>query len=108
MNRLFAASALVCSLSANAFAQDSQPEVTACKASALVALREKSPAIKDVILDPDSLSIATANTKIESTTIKTIIFGEAYLKTDKSDKPQQMLCIIGEKGKVLLTFFTQH
>jgi hypothetical protein len=34
--------------------------------------------------------------------------GEAYLKTDRSDKPRRFLCLLGEKGKVLLTFFTQN
>jgi hypothetical protein len=32
--------------------------------------------------------------------------GEAYLRTDRSDKPRRFLCLLGEKGKVLLTFFT--
>ena len=31
---------------------------------------------------------------------------EAYLRTDKSDKPRRFLCLIGEDSKVLLTFFT--
>jgi len=83
------------------------PEVDACKASAVIALQKTSPEIKEVILDLDGLMIAEADTKIEDTPIKTIIYGDAYLKTDKTDKPRQMLCIIGEKGKVLLTFFTK-
>ena len=33
--------------------------------------------------------------------------GEAYLQRDKSDKAYQFVCLIGEKGKVLMTFFTQ-
>ncbi len=107
MIRCLAASVCLLALALPAIAQE-KPEVTACKASGLVALREKSPAVKEVILDMDGLTIAQADTRIEDTPIKTIIFGDAYLKTDKSDKPQQMLCIIGEKGKVLLTFFTQR
>ena len=31
---------------------------------------------------------------------------EAYLRTDRSDKPRRFLCLLGEKNKVLLTFFT--
>ncbi len=107
MNRVCIAAMFGLLVVTGAQAQE-QPEVTACKSSALVALREKSPTIKEVILDMDGLTIAKADTKIEDTPVKTIIFGDAYLKTDKSDKPQQMLCIIGEKGKVLLTFFTQR
>ena len=51
---------------------------------------------------------AVAETKVEDTPVTRIIMGEAYLKTDKSDKPRRFLCLIGEKGKVLLTFFTQR
>jgi hypothetical protein len=39
--------------------------------------------------------------------VKTIIIGDAYLERTKSEKPNRFLCIIGAKGKVLLTFFTQ-
>ena len=42
-----------------------------------------------------------------ATKAKTIIIGDAYLERTKSEKPNRFLCIIGAKGKVLLTFFTQ-
>jgi hypothetical protein len=33
--------------------------------------------------------------------------GEAYIQRgSKSGKPDRFVCLIGEKGKVLLTFFT--
>lgn len=81
-------------------------ELSACKATALIALQERDAAIKDIYFDEDGLSIADSNTKIEDTPVKHILMGEAYLQTNKQDKPRRFLCLIGEKGKVLLTFFT--
>ena len=101
-------------LSASVFAQsakDSIPssaELAACKATALSALSQKDAAITDIIIDEDGLTIATADTKVEDTPIKRIIMGEAYLHTLRQDKPRRFLCLVGEKGKVLLTFFTQN
>ena len=86
----------------------SSPELTACKATAMAALTAREPEIKDIYFDEDGATIATSDTKVEDTPIKRIIMGEAYLKTDKSDKPRRFLCLLGEKGKVLLTFFTQN
>ena len=68
--------------------------------------RERNPAIRDVSLDMDSMTVAKANTKVEDTPIRTIIVGEAYLEQGKKDSRRTFLCLIGEKGKVLLTFFT--
>ena len=90
----------------NAHAQ-SIPELEACRTTGLLALREKNPAIKDVSLDADSMTIAKANTKVEDTVIKTIVIGDAYLEKGKKDTRRTFLCLIGEKGKVLLTFFTE-
>ncbi len=84
------------------------PEVVACKATALIALSEKDPSIKDIFIDLDGLTVAKADTKIEDTPVRHIIMGEAYLQTNRKDKPRRFLCIIGDKGKVLLTFFTQQ
>ena len=52
------------------------------------------------------MTVAKANTKIEDTPIRTIIVGDAYLEQGKKDLRRTFLCLIGEKGKVLLTFFT--
>ena len=82
------------------------PEITSCKNAALLTISAREPEIKDIYLDEDGATIATAETKVEDTPITKIIMGEAYLRTDKSDKPRRFLCLIGEKGKVLLTFFT--
>ena len=82
------------------------PELEACRSTGLIALRERDPSIKDLILDFDGMTVAKANTKVEDTPIKTIVIGDAYLEKGKKDTRRTFLCLIGEKGKVLLTFFT--
>jgi hypothetical protein len=52
-------------------AQVANPELEACRATGLIALRERNPAIKDVSLDMDSMTVAKANTKVEDTPIRT-------------------------------------
>ena len=84
------------------------PEIAACKATGLVALKEKSPSVKELVLDMETLTVAKANTKIENIPIRTIIMGEVYLERKETGKSQHFLCLIGEKGKVLLTFFSAH
>lgn len=84
------------------------PELAACKSTAMIAITAREPEIKDIVIDEDGLTIAVSETRVEDTPITRIIMGEAYLKTDKSDKPRRFLCLLGEKGKVLLTFFTQR
>src|SRR3954463_10979995 len=69
-------------------------------------LKERSPSVKDIILDMDTLTVSKASTKIEDTPVRTMIMGEVYLERKETEKSQQFLCLIGEKGKVLLTFFT--
>jgi hypothetical protein len=76
--------------------------------SGLVALEEGSPAIKDLTFDIDGLAVSKAETKLEDTPVKMVIMGDAYLQREKSDKPDRFVCLIGEKGKVLLTFFTEQ
>jgi hypothetical protein len=87
-------------------AQVANPELEACRSTGLIALRERNPGIKDVSLDVDGMTVAKANTKVEDTPIKTIVIGDAYLEKGKKDSRRTFLCLIGEKGKVLLTFFT--
>lgn len=82
------------------------PAVAACKTTALKTISATDPEIKDIYIDEDGATIAVADTKVEDTPITRIIMGEAYLRTDRSDKPRRFLCLIGEEGKVLLTFFT--
>lgn len=82
------------------------PEIASCKAAALHTISAREPEIKDIYIDEDGATVAVSETKVEDTPITRIIMGEAYLRTDRSDKPRRFLCLIGEKGKVLLTFFT--
>jgi hypothetical protein len=84
------------------------PEVEACQASGLAALKERSPSIDNLNFDIDGLAITKASTKVEDTPIRMVIMGEAYLQRDRSDRPNRFVCLIGEKGKVLLTFFTEQ
>jgi hypothetical protein len=87
-------------------AQVANPELEACRSTGLIALREHNPGIKDVSFDVDGMTVAKANTKVEDTPIKTIVICDAYLEKAKKDTRRTFLCLIGEKGKVLLTFFT--
>jgi hypothetical protein len=91
-----------------AFAQTPEdPVVTACKSTGLLALKQQSPDITDLILDMESLAISKADTKVEDVPVKTVILGEAYIAHgQKTGKPDRFVCLLGDKGKVLLTFFT--
>jgi hypothetical protein len=86
----------------------SAPEIDACRASGLIALKERAPAVKDVNLDLDSVRVVKMNSKIENVEIKAIVLGEAYIEKQKSGKPQNFICILGDKGKVLLTIFSDQ
>lgn len=85
-----------------------EPEIDACRASGLIALKEKSSAVKDVSLDLDSMRVIKVNSKIEDVPIKALVLGDAYIEKKRSDKAQTFVCIVGEKGKVLLTIFSEQ
>ena len=38
--------------------------------------------------------------------VRTVVIAEAYIERGTKDKPQTFVCVIGEKGKVLLTLFS--
>ena len=81
--------------------------VTACKSTGLLALQQNAKDITDLIIDRDSLAVTSANTKVEDVAVKTVVLGEAYIKRgSQTGKPDRFVCLIGDKGKVLLTFFT--
>jgi hypothetical protein len=84
------------------------PEIDACRASGLIALKERSPAIKDVSLDLDSVRVVKMNSKIADVEIKAIVLGEASIEKKTSSKAKNLICILGEKGKVLLAVFTDQ
>ena len=81
------------------------PAIEACRMTGLMALKERSPSLKDLIFDMESLAVAKANTTIEDIPVRTVIMGEAYLERKETTN---FVCLIGEKGKVLLTFFTEQ
>jgi len=82
--------------------------VAACKAEALKKLKQRSPSIDDIYIDIDGLTIATADAKLGDTPVKGVIMGEAYIQRDRSDSANRFLCLTGEKGEVLFTFFTER
>jgi hypothetical protein len=88
------------------FAQTpNDPAIEACRVTGLIALRERSPSVKDLAFDMESLAVSKANTKVEDIPVRMVIMGEAYLERKETGKAQRFVCLIGEKGKVLLTFF---
>ena len=89
-----------------ALAQSNSTELDACRTTSLIALQERSPTVRDVVFDVESLAISKSNTKVEDTPIQMVIMGEAWLERKQSGNPRRFVCLIGEKGKVLLTFFT--
>lgn len=89
-----------------AFAETLSPEADACKASGLLALKQKYPQVKDVLIDLDSAKIIKVDTTIEDVPIRTVVVGDAYVERTKTTKPQTLVCVIGDKGKVLLTLFS--
>lgn len=84
------------------------PVLDACRAAALLNLREKSPETKDVILDPDASAVAKADTMVGDIPIKSVAIGEAYLEAKGTGKPYRFVCLVSTGGKVVLTFFTQQ
>jgi hypothetical protein len=72
----------------------------------LIALEQKFPQVKDVQIDLDRTKVINADTKIEDVPVRTVVIAEAYIERGKKDKPQTFVCVIGEKGKVLLTLFS--
>jgi hypothetical protein len=102
----FALTLLISLISGPALAETLSPETDACKASGLLALKQKFPQVKDVLIDIDSAKVIKADTMIETVPIKTVVVGDAYVERMKTTKPQTLVCIIGDKGKVLLTLFS--
>jgi hypothetical protein len=83
-------------------------EVEACRLYGLAALKERSPSLEQITVDVQSLAISKADTKVGDTPIKMVIMGDAYLQREKTDKPNRFVCLVGDNGKVVLTFFTEQ
>ena len=79
----------------------------ACRSTGLIALRERNPSIKDVSFDIDGMTVAKANTKVEGYGDQNnCLSAMPILKKVSEIRGELSSCLIGEKGKVLLTFFT--
>lgn len=109
---VFVAGALICG-GLSAVAQEQQkssnpqtPEVDACRASGLIALKEGAPGVKDVAIDPDSVRIFKMDKKIGDEPVHAVVIGDVSIEKTKSSKPRSLVCIVGDKGKVLVTYFS--
>ena len=102
----FALMFLISLMAGPALAETLSPEADACKARCLLALTQKRPQVQDVLIDLDSAKVIKADTTIENVPIKTVVIGDAYVERTKATKPQTLVCVIGDKGKVLLTLFS--
>ena len=70
-------------------------------------MKERSPTIKDVELDLDSVRVIKM-IKIGNVDIKAMVLGEASIEKKTSSKAKNLICILGEKGKVLLAVFSDQ
>jgi len=91
------------------------PEVETCQLSGLLALKEPSPQVKDISLDLDSMRLIRLNSKIENVDVKAIVLADVNIERKKGDverkkgdRAQTFVCLIGDKGKVLLTVFSNQ
>ena len=110
---LIPAALLTSALAATAVAQEQQkstnpdsPEVDACRAAGLIALKETNPAIKDVTIDADSVHIFKMEKKIGDEPVHAVVVGDVSVEKSKSAKARSLVCIVGDKGKVLVTSFS--
>ena len=88
--------------------QPNDPKIEACRTTGLIALKEQSPPLRDLVFDVESLAVSKANTSVEDIRVRTVIMGEAYLERNETRGSHRFVCLIGNKGKVLLTFFTEQ
>ena len=105
---VFVASASMCFAAGSVLAQtNNDAAAQACQSTGLLALKERSSEISDLVLDMETLAVSAADTKVEDVEIKTVVMGDAYIaRGGATGKPDRFVCLLGEKGKVLLTFFT--
>ena len=67
-------------LTATSHAQSpNDPAIEACRTTGLIALKERSASLKDLIFDMESLAVSKAKTTVEDIPDRTVIMGEAYL-----------------------------
>lgn len=107
MKKFFSTLAFVFAAGSALAQSPADPAVDACKSTGLLALQEQSPDITDLVMDMESLAVTKAETKVGDVPVKMVVLGEAYIaRKEKTGAPDRFVCLLGEKGKVLLTFFT--
>ncbi|BCG82494.1 hypothetical protein [Mesorhizobium sp. 113-3-3] len=108
IHNMFASSVIMGLLTGSCLAQTpDDPALGACKSTGLVALQETDKNISDLVIDMESVALSKADTTVENVPVKTVVLGEAYIaRGGKTGAPDRFVCLLGEKGKVLLTFFT--
>jgi len=108
IHNMFASSVIMGLLTGSCLAQTpDDPALGACKSTGLVALQEADKNISDLVIDMESVALSKADTTVENVPVKTVVLGEAYIaRGGKTGAPDRFVCLLGEKGKVLLTFFT--
>jgi len=82
--------------------------VLACKQKALGILKQRSSSIEDIFIDMDGLTIAKSDVSVGETKVRHVMMGEAYIQREQTDKVHRFLCLTGDDGKVLMTFFTER
>ena len=82
-----------------ASAQVANPELETCRSTGLIALRERNPAIKDLTLDTDGLTVAKANTRVEDTPIKTKLSETPISKKTKKTPAELSSASLAKKGR---------
>src|SRR5258708_13398166 len=83
----FALTLLVSLIAGPALAETLSPETDACKASGLLALKQKFPQVKDVLIDLVSAKLMKAGTMIESVPLKTLVIGPASVHPTTTTNP---------------------
>jgi hypothetical protein len=64
--------------------------------------------VKDALIDLASAKIVKAETSVENVPIRTVVTGDAHVERTRTAKPQTLARLIGDKGKVLLTLFSDQ
>ena len=70
------------------------PAIEACRTTGLLALKERSPSLKDLSFDMESLAVSKANTAIEDVPVRRVIMGEAYLERKQTGGSQRFVCLM--------------
>jgi len=59
-----------------------------------------------VAIDPDSVRIFKMEKKIGEEAVRAVVIGDVSIEKTQSSKPRSLVCVVGDKGKVLLTYFS--